>query len=160
MTESGGAGSPERPGGFFPVVYDELKRLAAARLAGERSGHSLDATALVHEAYLRLGEATFADRSGFFRAAAVAMQRILVDHARRRKAVRRGGGARTIALDGDSPALGADPDLILDVDAALERLAREDPSSAEVVRHRLFADLSTDVTAEALGLYRATAFRE
>ena len=107
-----------------------------------------------------LGEATFADRSDFFRAAAVAMQRILVDHARRRKAVRRNGGARTIALDGDSPALGADPDLILDVDAALERLAREDPSSAEVVRHRLFAGLSTDETAEALGLSRATAFRE
>jgi hypothetical protein len=81
MTGSGGAGSPERPGGSFPVVYDELKRLAAARLAGERSGHSLDATALVHEAYLRPGEATFADRSGFFRAAAVAMQRSLVDHA-------------------------------------------------------------------------------
>ena len=107
-----------------------------------------------------LGEATFADRSGFFRAPAVAMRRILVDHARRRKAVRRNGGARTIALDGDSPALGADPDLILDVDAALERLAREDPSSAEVVRHRLFADLSTDETAEALGLSLATAFRE
>ncbi len=160
MTESGGVGSPERAGEFFPVVYDELKRLAAARLAGETSGHSLDATALVHEAYLRLGEATFADRSGFFRAAAVAMQRILVDHARRRKAFRRGGGARTIALDGDSPALGADPDLILDVDAALERLAREDPSSAEVARHRLFAGLSTDETAEALGLSRATAFRE
>jgi ECF sigma factor len=107
-----------------------------------------------------LGEATFADRSGFFRATAVAMQRILVDHARRRNAVRRGSGARTIALDGNSPALGADPDMILDVDAALERLAREDPSSAEVARHRLFAGLSTDKTAEALGLYRATAFRE
>ena len=160
MTESGGAGSPERADGYFPVVYDELKRLAAARLAGERSGHSLNATALVHEAYLRLGEATFADRSGFFRAAAVAMQRILVDHARRRKAARRGGGAQTIALDGDSPALGTDPDLILDVDAALEQLAREDPSSAEVARHRLFAGLSIDETAEALGLSRATAFRE
>src|SRR5580692_3506830 len=85
-------------GSFFPQVYDELKRLAAARLAGEDPGHSLDATALVHEAYLRLGEASFADRSGFFRAAASAMQRILVDHARRRKATRRGGGARTIAL--------------------------------------------------------------
>jgi RNA polymerase sigma factor (TIGR02999 family) len=154
------AGSPGPPGGFFPAVYDELKRLAAARLAGEGPGHSLDATALVHEAYIRLGEASFADRSGFFRAAAVAMQRILVDHARRRKAARRGGGARTIALDGDASALGADPDLVLDVDAALERLAREDPYSAEVARHRLFAGLSVDEIAEALGISRATAFRE
>jgi RNA polymerase sigma factor (TIGR02999 family) len=147
-------------GDFFPAVYDELKRLAAARLAGERAGHSLDATALVHEAYVRLGgAASFADRSSFFRAAAVAMQRILVDHARRRLAGKR-GGARTIALDGEAPALGADPDLVLDVDAALERLAREDPSSAEVARHRLFAGLSIDETALALGISRATAFRE
>jgi RNA polymerase sigma factor (TIGR02999 family) len=160
MSGPGEVGSPEPPGGYFPVVYEELKRLAAARLAAERSGHSLDATALVHEAYLRLGEATFADRSSFFRAAAVAMQRILVDHARRRKAARRGGGARTVVLDGDAPALGSDPDLVLDVDAALERLAREDPSSAEVARHRLFSGLSIDETAEALGISRATVFRE
>ena len=150
------------PGGFFPLVYDELRRLAAARLAGEGKGHSLDATALVHEAYLRLGEASFADRSGFFRAAAVAMQRILVDRARRRRAGKRGGGARTLALDGDAPALGPDhdPDLVLDVDEALARLAVEDPSSAEVARYRLFAGLSIDEAAEALGSSRATAFRE
>jgi RNA polymerase sigma factor (TIGR02999 family) len=160
MTGPGGAESPAPPGGFFPVVYDELRRLAAARLAGERAGHSLDATALVHEAYLRLGAASFADRSGFFRAAAVAMQRILVDHARRRKSARRGSGARTIALEGDAPDLSADPDLVLDVDAALERLAREDPSSAEVARLRLFAGLSIDEAAEAMGVSRATAFRE
>jgi RNA polymerase sigma factor (TIGR02999 family) len=162
MSEVGGAESPspEPAAGFFPLVDDELKRLAAARLAGERAGHSLDATALVHEAYLRLGGASFADRSGFFRAAAVAMQRIVIDHARRRQAARRGGGARTIGLDGDAPTLNADPDLVLDVDAALERLAREDPSSAEVARHRLFAGLSIDETALALGLSRATALRE
>jgi RNA polymerase sigma factor (TIGR02999 family) len=159
MTGPGGSESPEPHGGFFPVVYDELKRLAAARLAGERAGHSLGATALVHEAYLRLGATSFADRSGFFRAAAVAMQRILVDHARHRRAARR-GGTRTIALEGNVPDLGTDPDLVLDVDAALERLAREDPSSAEVARHRLFAGLSIDETALALGISRATAFRE
>src|SRR6516164_7292170 len=136
------------PGEMWTKVYDELRRLAAARLANEAVGHSLNATALVHEAYLRLGEAAFADRSGFFRAAAVAMQRILVDHARRRQAAKRSGGARTIALDGDAPALGADPDLVLDVDAALERLAQEDPSSAEVARHRLVAGLSIDQAAE------------
>jgi RNA polymerase sigma factor (TIGR02999 family) len=151
---------PAAPAGYFPLVYDELKRLAAARLAREGKGHSLDATALVHEAYLRLGEASFAGRSGFFRAAAVAMQRILVDHARRRRAGKRGGGVRTLALDGDRPELGPDPDLILDVDEALARLAVEDPSSAEVARHRLFAGLSIDEAAEALGLSRATAFRE
>ena len=160
MSGSGGAVPPEPPGGFFPIVYDELRRLAAARLAGERAGHSLDATALVHEAYLRLGAASFADRSGFFRAAAVAMQRILVDHARRRKSRRHGGGARTLALDADAPALGADPNLVLDVDAALGRLAREDAMAAEVARLRLFAGLSVDEAALAMGVSRATAFRE
>jgi RNA polymerase sigma factor (TIGR02999 family) len=160
VSGSGGAEPPEPPGGFFPIVYDELQRLAAARLADERAGHSLDATALVHEAYLRLGAASFADRSGFFRAAAVAMQRILVDHARRRKSRRRGGGARTLALDADAPALGADPNLVLDVDAPLGRLAREDATAAEVARLRLFAGLSVDEAALAMGVSRATAFRE
>jgi RNA polymerase sigma factor (TIGR02999 family) len=160
MSGSSGAEPPEPPGGFFPIVYDELKRLAAARLASERAGHSLDATALVHEAYLRLGAASFADRSGFFRAAAVAMQRILVDHARRRKSGRRGGAARTLALDADAPALGADLNLVLDVDAALGRLAREDATAAEVARLRLFAGLSVDEAALAMGVSRAKAFRE
>jgi hypothetical protein len=92
------------PNGFFPVVYDELKRLAAARLAHERAGRSLDATALVHEAYLRLGDAVFADRSGFFRAAAVAMQRILVDDARSRK-VEMSAYARLSRTPGDDGSL-------------------------------------------------------
>ena len=103
-------------GGFFPQVYDELKVLAAARLAGEAPGHTLDATALVHEAYLRLGDASFADRSRFFRPAAVAMQRILVDHARRRRAAKRGSGDRTLAFTDDEPVHAADPDVILDID--------------------------------------------
>jgi RNA polymerase sigma factor (TIGR02999 family) len=148
------------PDGFFPVVYDELRRLAAARLVHEAAGHSLDATALVHEAYLRLGDAAFTDRSGFFRAAAVAMQRILVDHARSRKAARRGGGTRTVALDDVGDGRGDDPDFLLDVAEALDRLAAEDPASAEVARHRLFAGLSVDEAAEALGISRASAFRE
>jgi RNA polymerase sigma factor (TIGR02999 family) len=160
MSATGRGESADPPGGFFPIVYDELKWLAAARLAGERAGHSLDATALVHEAYLRLGEASFADRSGFFRAAAIAMQRILVDHARRRKTARRGGGVRTLALEGEAPALGADPNLVLDVDAALERQAREDATAAEVARLRLLAGLSIDEAALAMGVSRATAFRE
>ncbi len=144
----------------WSMVYDELRRLAAARLTGERAGHSLDATALVHEAYLRLREAAFADRSGFFRAAAVAMQRILVDHARQKRAVKRGGGARPHGLVADAPVSDADPDLLLDVDEALGRLAVEDPSSAEVARYRLFAGLTIDEAAEAMGVSRATAFRE
>jgi RNA polymerase sigma factor (TIGR02999 family) len=152
--------SAEPPSDFFPLVYDELKWLAAPRLAGERAGHSLDATALVHEAYLRLGAVSFSDRSGLFRAAAVAMQRILIDHARRRKSGRRGGGARTLALDGESPTLGADPNQVLDVDAALERLAREDATAAEVARLRLFAGLSVDEASLAMGVSGATAFRE
>jgi RNA polymerase sigma factor (TIGR02999 family) len=147
-------------GGFFPLVYEELRKLAAARLAREKEGHSLDATALVHEAYLRLGDAAFADRSGFFRAAAVAMQRILVDNARRRLAGKRGGGARTINFDGNAPALCPDHDLLLDLDEALTRLTAEDPISADVARHRLFAGLSIEETAEAMGISRATAFRE
>jgi RNA polymerase sigma factor (TIGR02999 family) len=146
--------------GFFPVVYDELRRLAAARLAGEAAGHSLDATALVHEAYLRLGDAAFADRSGFFRAAAVAMQRILVDHARHRRAGKRGGGARTINFEDDASIQCPDPDLLLDIDEALARLAVEDPFSADVARYRLFAGLSIDEAAEAMGVSRASAFRE
>jgi RNA polymerase sigma factor (TIGR02999 family) len=148
------------PGGFFPLVYDELRKLAAARLAGEAHGHSLDATALVHEAYLRLGDAAFADRSGFFRAAAVAMQRILVDNARRRRAGKRGGGARNVTFDDLGAIRDPDPDLLLDVDEALGRLAVEDPSSAEVARYRLFAGLSIEEAAEVMGVSRASAFRE
>ena len=151
---------PAAPGGFFPLVYDELKRLAAARLAGEAKGHSLDATALVHEAYLRLGDAAFADRSGFFRAAAVAMQRILVDDARRRRAGKRGGGARTVDFEAVGAIHGPDPDLLLDVDEALARLASEDPTAAEVARYRLFAGLSIEEAAEAMGVSRASAYRE
>jgi RNA polymerase sigma factor (TIGR02999 family) len=147
-------------GGFFPLVYDELRTLAAARLAGEAAGHSLNATALVHEAYVRLGDAAFADRSGFFRAAAVAMQRILVDHARRKKAAKRGGGARTLSFEDAGAVRVPDPDLLLDLDEALGRLAAEDANSAEVARYRLFAGLSIDEAAEAMGISRASAFRE
>jgi RNA polymerase sigma factor (TIGR02999 family) len=147
-------------GGFFPLVYDELRRLAAAKLAGEPAGHTLDATALVHEAYLRLGGGAFADRSGFLRAAAVAMQRILVDHARRKRAARRGGRGQQFALAEGDRVFVSEPDTLLDIDAALTRLAAEDASSADVARFRLFAGLTIDEAALALGLSRATAFRE
>ncbi len=148
------------PEGFFPQVYEELRRLAASKLAGERAGHTLDATALVHEAYLRLGQAKFGDRVDFLRAAAVAMQRILVDHARRKRSTKRGGYARQFSLDEADRVVVSDPDTLLDIDAALRSLADEDATSADVARFRLFAGLSIDEAAEALGLSRATAFRE
>jgi RNA polymerase sigma factor (TIGR02999 family) len=151
---------PLPDGGYFPLVYDELRRLAAAKLAHEPAGHTLNATALVHEAFLRLGDSASSDRSGFLRDAAVAMQRILVDHARRKRAAKRGGHARKFALQEGDRVTVADPDTLLDIDAALTRLSVEDPSSAEVARFRLFAGLSIDEAAEALGLSRATAFRE
>jgi RNA polymerase sigma factor (TIGR02999 family) len=145
----------------LPMVYDELRRLAAAKLAGERAGHTLDATALVHEAYLKLGQsAEFADRSQFFRAAAEAMRRILVDHARKKAAEKRGGKGRRLSLsDADAPLV-QDPDRLLAVDDALAKLAVEDAASADLARLRLFAGLSVDEAAEALGVSRATAFRD
>ena len=151
---------PLPDGGFFPLVYGELRGLTAAKLAHEPAGHTFNATALLHEAYLRLGDGASCDRSGFLRNAALAMQRILVDHARRKRVAKRGGYGREFALrEGDRISV-ADPDTLLDIDAALTRLAAEDPSSAEVARFRLFAGLSIDETALALGLARATAFRE
>lgn len=146
--------------GYFPVVYEELRRLAASKLRGEAAGHTLGATALVHEAYLRLGSARFEDRAGFFRAAAVAMQRILVDHARRKHAAKRGGDARRLTLAEVSRCAIDDPDTLLDVAAAVDRLAAHDPAAADVARLRLFSGMSVDEAAAALGLARATAFRE
>ena len=146
--------------GFFPLAYDELRRLAAARLAGEAAGHSLEATALVHEAYLRPGDAAFADRGGFFRAAAVALQRILVDNARRGKAGKRRGAAASLAVEDVGGRCVADPDTLLGVYEALTRLSADDPSAADVARYRLFAGLSIGEAAGAMGVSRATAFRE
>ena len=147
--------------GLFPVVYHELRRLAAAKLAAEPVGHTLDATALVHEAYLRLAGATgFETRSQFFRAAAESMRRILVDHARRKRAHKRGGGGKRFELaEGDRVAF-PDPDTLLAINEALARLAAEDPASADVARLRLFAGLSADETADALGVSRTTAYRD
>lgn len=151
-------GPPE--GGFFPLVYEELRRLAAAKLAKESAGHTLDSTALVHEAYLKIGGTEFFDRSGFLRAAAVAMQRILVDHARRRRSAKRGRFGRQVHLDEADRIIIPNPDAVLDIDEALGKLSREDPQSADVARLRLFAGLSIEEAGETLGLSRATAFRE
>jgi len=143
--------------GLFPAVYGELRRLAAARLVSEPAGHTLDATALVHEAYLRLrGGAGFAGRAEFLRAAAEAMRRILVDHTRRKRADKRGGAGKRFDVSERDRLVVSDPDTLLAVDEALARLEAEDPGSAALARLRLFAGLSV----EELGLSRATAYRD
>lgn len=143
----------------IPAVYAELRRLAAAKMAGEPAGHTLDATALVHEAFLKLGGESFTSRSDFLRAAAVAMRNILVDHARGKGRVKRGGRRGRVEL-ADIPARADnDPDLLLSLDDALARLAAEDPPAAEVASLHLFAGLPIDDVAETAGVSRATAYR-
>jgi RNA polymerase sigma factor (TIGR02999 family) len=150
---------------LLPLVYDELRRLAAARLAVEPPGRTLDATGLVHEAYLRLvgddGGPPWDGRGHFFAAAAEAMRRILIDRARDRKRLKRGGGRRREAMDLEGlVADDAPPDDLLDLDAALGRLAEVDPRGAELVKLRLFAGLTLDEAATALGVVRRTAERD
>lgn len=146
-----------------PVVYDELRTLAAAHLRRERPDHSLQPTALVHEAYLRMmggGHTPWEDRGHFFRAAARAMRRILIDHARKRGRQKRGGGRVQISASQLGPATWDDPDRLLALDEALRRLEEQDARSAEVVQLRYFAGLSVQETAEALGLSERTVKRE
>jgi RNA polymerase sigma factor (TIGR02999 family) len=149
---------------LLPLVYDELRRLAAARLAHEAPGQTLSATALVHEAYLRLvGDDPHKDWDGrrhFFAAAAESMRRILVDAARRKRAIRNGGARHRRPLDPDLAALTQEPDdRLLDLDEALTRLDAVDPAKAELVRLRIYAGLTQDEAAAAMGLSRATAAR-
>jgi RNA polymerase sigma factor (TIGR02999 family) len=156
----GAAVGDESPAaGLLPLVYDELRLLAAARMAAEPSGHTLDATALVHEAYLRLagpaGDARFANRAHFFAAAAEAMRRILVDHARRRHAAKRGGGVRAAFDPTQLPAPCHDAE-VLAVDDALDRLAATEPRAAELVKLRYFAGMTVPEAAAALGVSART----
>jgi RNA polymerase sigma factor (TIGR02999 family) len=146
---------------LLPLVYDQLRSLAAARLAQEQPGQTLDATGLVHEAYLRLSAKTsFTSKSHFFRAAAEAMRCILVDQARKKQAEKRGGGARRLSVSESDRVVSYDPDTLLTVDETLATLAAEDPATAEVARLRLFAGLSIEEAAETLGISRAAAFRD
>jgi RNA polymerase sigma factor (TIGR02999 family) len=148
---------------LLPLVYDELRRLAAAKMAAEQSAQTLDATALVHEAYLRLvgvtGEQKFANRGHFFAAAAEAMRRILIDSARRKKAVRHGGGLRRVELCELDLATDSSPDELILLDEALTQLSQEDAAAALLVKLRYFSGLSVEEAAEMAGLSRATAFR-
>jgi RNA polymerase sigma factor (TIGR02999 family) len=156
-------GDPSAAEQLLPLVYDELRRLAAQKLAQEKPGQTLDATALVHEAYLRLVDTEkvqhWNSRGHFFAAAAEAMRRILVENARRKKALRRGGDRQRRDLDLAEPAAPRLSDDLLALDEALGKLAEKDRLKAELVKLRYFAGLTMEQTAEALGLSLATAHR-
>jgi RNA polymerase sigma factor (TIGR02999 family) len=157
------SGDPKAPEQLLPLVYDELRKLAAHRMAQEKPGQTLQATALVHEAYLRLLDVEkvqhWDSRGHFFAAAAEAMRRILVDSARRRRAQKRGGGYERI----DLPELGErtqdDPVDLLALDDALRKLEEQHPEKAQIVKLRFFAGCTLEETAQMLGISRATAQR-
>jgi RNA polymerase sigma factor (TIGR02999 family) len=148
-------GDPRAAEQLLPLVYDELRQLAAARLAREKPGHTLEATALVHEAYLRLvGDQQFANRRHFFAAAAQAMRRILIESARRKQLAPR------VDVEGLQLAARGDDERLLELHDALDRLATEEPTAARVVEARVFAGLSVEEAAVVLGLSRTAAYRE
>ncbi len=157
-------GDPHAAEQLLPLVYQELRALAAQRLAQEKPGQTLQATALVHEAYLRLMDGDQAphwnSRGHFFAAAAEAMRRILVDNARRKKTEKHGGKRKRIDFSQAEPITQAEPDAVLDLDEALTILAGEDPEAAEVAKLRIFAGLSVEEAAQALSTSRANAYRQ
>jgi RNA polymerase sigma factor (TIGR02999 family) len=153
-------GHPHAAEQLLPLVYDELRHLAALRISQEKPGQTLDATALVHEAYLRLvGDRQFADRHHFFRVAAEAMRRVLIDRARRKQRIKQGGTRQRVPLSDVEPAAEAADEQLLALDAALDRFAAVEPAKAELVKLRYFAGLSEEEAAAALGISRATASR-
>jgi RNA polymerase sigma factor (TIGR02999 family) len=152
-------GDPHAAEKLLPLVYDELRQLAAQKLAQEKPGQTLDATALVHEAYLRLvGDRQFASRRHFFAAAAQAMRLILIDNARRKATGRHGGGRRRVPLV-DVQEVNTSPDELLALNDALTRFATQEPAKAELVKLRFFARMSNPEAAAALGISVATAER-
>jgi RNA polymerase sigma factor (TIGR02999 family) len=157
--EQGDASAAEQ---LLPLVYDELRQLAAQKLAQEKPGQTLQATALVHEAYLRLVDSAEAQhwnsRGHFFAAAAEAMRRILVENARRKRSHKHGGGRQRVDLADVNPACLTNDDEILAVHDALERLAAEDPRAAQLIQLRYFGGLSIEEAAEHLGIARSTAY--
>jgi RNA polymerase sigma factor (TIGR02999 family) len=145
---------------LLPLVYDELRKLAAMKLAQEKPGQTLEATALVHEVYLRLvGEQQFENRRHFFAAAAEAMRRILVENARHKKALRHGGERQRVELPEEALAIQPPVEDILAVDEALEKLSTEDAQAAELVKLHFFTGLTLEAVADMLGLSHRTAYR-
>jgi RNA polymerase sigma factor (TIGR02999 family) len=161
LLDAAASGDPRAAAELLPLVYAELRRLAAARLAAEKPGQTLQATALVHEAYLRLvGGQQPRDWNGrghFFAAAAEAMRRILVDAARRKASAKRGGDRERIDLDEVMTRAAGNPDNVLAVDEVLGQLAAADPQAAELVKLRFFSGLTGDEAARALGISPRTA---
>src|SRR5262245_30743865 len=160
LLDAAAAGDRRAAADLLPLVYDELRKLAAARMGAEKPGQTLDATALVHEAYLRLvGDQQFDGRGHFFAAAAEAMRRILVENARRKLRGRHGGGRVRVELELVEPAAAPAPDDLLALDEALTQLAAEDETVAAVVKLRYFAGLTIEDTATALCVSVRTANR-
>jgi RNA polymerase sigma factor (TIGR02999 family) len=155
------SGDPQAAEQLLPLVYEELRKLAAEKLAQEKSGQTLQATALVHEAYLRLvgpePARSYQDRNHFFAAAATAMRRILIDNARRKQTHKRGGGVQRQPLE-EAAAPEPDEDLLA-LDLALKKLAAIDPAKAQLVELRYFAGLTGDQAAQVLGISPTTADR-
>src|SRR3954469_9275604 len=152
LLDAAASGDQRAAAQILPLVYDELRTLAAAHMAAESPGHTLDATALVHEAYLRLiGDQQFDGRGHFFAAAAEAMRRILVDAARRKATVRHGGDRRRVGLD-ELQRITESPDGLVDLHDALTRFASAEPLKAKLVELRFFAGLSVNEAAALLGV--------
>ena len=157
--EQGNAGAVDE---LLGAVYEELRLLAAQKLSRERPGQTLQATALVHEAYIRLVGAegrNWSGRGHFFAAAAEAMRRILIENARRKQRLKQGGGQQRVGLDDADIAVEGPPTDILALDEALAKLAEEDPAKADLVKLRYFAGLTIEQTARILEISRATADR-
>lgn len=156
------AGDPHAADQLLPLVYDELRKLAASKMAQQPPGQTLQPTALVHEAWLRLTGSEhhrWNDRRHFFRAAAQAMRQILVDAARKKRRLKRGGGWHRLDLESIHLAAETDPDRLLAVNEALEDLSRHDPVKADLVKLRFFVGLSLPKAAQAMGLSTSTAKR-
>jgi RNA polymerase sigma factor (TIGR02999 family) len=157
-------GDPQAAEQLLPLVYDELRKLAAHNMAQEKPGQTLQATALVHEAYIRLVDVEKAQhwdsRGHFFAAAAEAMRRILIDGARQKQAQKRGGNRERLPLDGVDLLTDAEPDRLLALNDAIDRLAAEDGNAADLVKLHIFAGLSIEEAAEALRVSRTSAYRQ
>lgn len=162
ILEAAARGEAQAAAELLPLVYDELRKLAVAKLAHEKSGQTLQATALVHDAYLRLVDVKnpqlWDSRGHFFAAAAEAMRRILVDNARRKGRAKHGGDRERLPLDQIDPPTELPTDDVLAIDEALTKLAIEDPQAAQLVKLRFFAGLSLSDAAQVLGLSRTSAY--